>query len=97
MKAVMFLYTMRDAEPRVITKVNEKLFGKIQMSNHGRYAYEVKGILPEGTYVRPVRAVLIVKEEYRHKVTDLFNTYGVKFRVFEIKVGADIFENKEFF
>ena len=57
-----------------MTKVMEKLIGKTQKSNYGQYEYEVEGILPKGEYVRPVRAVLIVKKEQTQKVILAFRT-----------------------
>ncbi len=97
MQATIVLYTTKDIEAKATTKLHEKLFGKIQKSNYGRYEYEVKGILPDGSYARPVRAVIIVKKEYHQKVIDLFDTHGVKHRSFDIKVESDIFKNNEFF
>ena len=97
MEATIVLYTTKDIEAKATTKLHEKLFGKIQKSNYGRYEYEVKGILPDGAYVRPVRAVIIVKKEYHQKVIYLFDTYGVKHRTFNIKVDSDIFKNNKFF
>ncbi len=97
MDAMIVLYTTKGIEPKKMTKIIEKLFGKIQKSNYGKYEYEVKGALPKEVYVRPLRAVLIVKKEYHKEVIDLFDTYGVKYRIFETKVDSDVFKNKEFF
>ena len=74
----------------------EKLIGKTQKSNYGQYEYEVKGILPKGEYVRPVRAVLIVKKEQTQKVIDLFELYGIRYRGFEIKLDIKDFEKSQF-
>ncbi len=79
-----------------MTKVMEKLFGKTQKSNYGQYEYEVKGILPKGEYVRPVRAVLIVKKENVQKVVDLFELYKIRHRVFEIRLENDDFQKSQF-
>ncbi|GEM_PF-2622618 len=97
MEATIVLYTTKNIEAKTTTKLHEKLFGKIQKSNYGRYEYEVKGILPGGAYVRPVRAVIIVKKEYYQDVIDLFDAYGVKHRSFNIMVNSDIFKNNNFF
>jgi len=97
MNAMIFLYGMKDIEPKIMTKIIEKLFGKIQKSNYGKYEYEVKGVLSKGEYIRPVRAVVIVKKEYHQNVIDLFDAYRVRYRVFEIKVDSDLFKNKDFF
>lgn len=97
MDAMIFLYRTKDIEPKIMTKMIEKLFGKIQKSNYAKYEYEVKGVLPKGEYIRPVRAVVIVKKEYNQKVIDLFDAYRVRYRIFEIKVDSDVFKNKDFF
>lgn len=97
MEATLVLYTTRKIEPKVATKIYETLFGKIQKSNYGRYEYEVKGIFPDDSYVRPVRAVIIVKKEYHQQVIELFDKYGVGHRSFDIVVQPGIFKNNEFF
>ncbi|KXA92136.1 hypothetical protein AKJ65_07995 [candidate division MSBL1 archaeon SCGC-AAA259E19] len=93
----IILYTTKETEPKTVTKIHEKLFGKIQKSNYGRYEYEVEGILPKDGYVRPVRAVIIVKKEHHQKVTELFDSHDIKYRVFEIKVNLEVFKKEEFF
>lgn len=97
MEALIFLYRTKDIEPRIMTKLMDRLYGKMQKSNYGKYEYEVKGILPEEGYIRPVRAVLIVKKRYNQQVVDLFNTYGLRYRVFKIKLEASDFQKKAFF
>lgn len=97
MDAMIVLYTTKETEPKVVTKIHEILFGKIQKSNYGRYEYEVKGELPWDSYLRPVRAAIIVKKEFHRKIVDLFDAYDVKYRSFKIKVDPSIFENNEFF
>ncbi len=74
-----------------------ELFGKMQKSNFGKYEYEVNGILPKGEFIKPVRAVLIMKKRETRKVVHLFNQYGLKYRVFEIKLEYCDFWKKEFF
>jgi hypothetical protein len=97
MEATIILYTTRGIEPRVATKMYETLFGKVQMSNYGRYSYEVRGTLPEDSYLRPVRAVMIVKREWHQQVIELFDEYGVKHRSFDVEVQPGIFKNTDFF
>lgn len=97
MNAMILLYWTKDIEPKIMTKLIDKLFGKIQKSNYGKYEYEIKGVLTKGEYIRPVRAVIIIKKEHHQKVIELFDTYGIKYRIFEIKVDSDLFKNKDFF
>ena len=97
MQAMILFYSTKEAEPKIVTKVMEKLFGKMQKSNYGKYEYEVKGILPKSEYIRPVRAVLIVKKRHIQKVVHLFNQFGLKYRVFEIKLENSDFQKKPFF
>jgi len=97
MKAIIILYRTKDIEPKIVTKIIEKLFGKVQKSNFGKYAYEVKGVLPKESYIRPVRAVIIVKKECHQMVLDLFDVHRVRYRVFEIQVNPRVFKNKGFF
>lgn len=96
MQAWIFLYGTKGVAPKIMTKVMEKLIGKIQKSNYGQYEYEVKGILPKGDYIRPVRAVLIVKKEYLQKVVNLFELYKIRYRIFEIRLENDDFQKSRF-
>jgi len=97
MHANLFFYNAKGIETRIKTKVLVRLFGKMQKSNYAQYKYEVKGVLPEGKYIRPVRAVLIVKKKYTQDVIDIFDLYGIKFRVFEVILRSDEFKKYLFF
>ena len=48
-------------------------------------------------YIRPVRAVLIVKKEYARRIVDLFDTNGIRYRLFEINVPSRDFKKSSFF
>ena len=96
MEAWVFFYQMKGLEAKTRTKVLEQLFGKAQKSNHGRYQYQIKGKIPEGDYIKPVRAALIIKKEHVSLVTKLFDTYRVKYRLCEIKLQEEDFHKKEF-
>ena len=97
MQAWIFLYGTKGVAPKTVTKTMEQLFGKSQKSNYSQYEYEVDGMLPKGDYIRPVRAVLIVKEEHMHKVVELFQSNKIRYRVFEIKLEIEDFEKSPFF
>ena len=97
MQANLFLYNMKDVEPKIRTKLHEKLFDRTKKSNYSSYAYETKGILMKDDYIRPVRAVLIVKKEYARRIVDLFDTNGIRYRLFEINVPSRDFKNSSFF
>ena len=97
MQAILFIYHMRDVEPKIRTKVHEKLFDRTKKSNYSSYAYENKGILTKGEYIRPVRAVLIVKKEYAQRVADLFDANGIRYRLFEISILSMDFKKSAFF
>ena len=97
MHASLFFYSAKGIETRIKTKVLVRLFGKMQKSNYAQYKYEIKGILPEGGYIRPVRAVLIVKKKYTQDVIDIFDLYGIKFRIFEVILRSDEFKKYLFF
>jgi hypothetical protein len=97
MRASLFFYNAKGIEPRIRTKMLDMLFGKMQKSNYAQYKYEIKGVLSKDVYIRPVRAVLIVKKEYTQEVIDIFGLYGIKFRFFEIILRSDEFKKYPFF
>ena len=97
MQANLFLYNMQDVEPKIRTKVHEKLFDRTKKSNYSSYAYEIKGILMKEDYIKPVRAVLIVKKEYARRIIDLFDTNRIRYRLFEINIPPREFKKSSFF
>lgn len=97
MQAILFIYHMKDVEPKIRTKVHEKLFDRTKKSNYSSYAYENKGILTKGEYIRPVKAVLIIKKEYARRIVDLFDTNGIRYRLFEINILSRDFKKSSFF
>ena len=97
MQANLFLYNMQDVEPKIRTKVHEKLFDRTKKSNYSSYAYEIKGILMKEDYIKPVRSVLIVKKEYARRIIDLFDTNRIRYRLFEINIPPREFKKSSFF
>jgi len=97
MLASLFFYNMKHVEPRIRTKINETLFDRSKKSNYSSYIYKNQGILNQHNFIRPVRAVLIVKKEYTKKIMDVFDSYGVNYRLFEIKIPAKEFKKSGFF
>ena len=96
MQAIVFFYNLKKVEPRLRTKLQEKLFGKVQRSNYNRYEYEIEGILSKGEYIRPVRAALIVKKKYTQGVMALFDHHGITYKIFEIKMESGDFKKYPF-
>jgi hypothetical protein len=97
MKSIIFLYRTKGVEPRSLTKMNAQLFGKEQQSNYGKYKYEVEGMIPKGEYIRPIRAVVIVKEQYSENIRKVFELYGIEYRSFKIELKEFDFKNRDFF
>ncbi|OLS27964.1 MAG: hypothetical protein HeimC3_01270 [Candidatus Heimdallarchaeota archaeon LC_3] len=97
MDAKVIFYSMKNLEPKVRTKVLEKLLGKSKKSNFGKYVYQVTGLIPEGSYIKPVRAVLIIKKRYLTKVLKLFDFYDMEYIVFDIIVEKGDFDKKHIF
>ena len=97
MKATIFLYQTRDVEPKIITKMNAFLFGKVQQSNHARYRYEIKGVIPPEGFIRPIRAVVIVKEQFSDDIKKVFKAYGINYHSFRIEMEEGDFKKQDFF
>ena len=97
MKGIIFLYRTKGVEPRSLTKMNAQLFGKEQQSNYSKYRYEIEGMIPKEEYIRPIRAVVIVKEQYSEDIRKVFELYGIKYRSFKIELKKFDFKNRDFF
>ena len=97
MKATLFMYESKSVEQRNLTRMKAELFGKEQKSNFGRYSYTVEGRIPAGDHIRPIRAAVIVKEEYTDDVKNLFQKYGIRYRSFQIEAAEGDFHDQPFF
>ncbi len=96
-QATLFFYNMKDIEPRIRTKVHEELFDRMKKSNYSTYAYKIQGVLSKYDYIRPVRAVLIVKPHHAQKVIDIFERNGVMYRSYTVSIPSRDFEKSTFF
>ena len=96
MKAWIVFYDMKRTEPKTRTKILEELFGKSKQSNYGQYHYNIKGKIPPGEFIRPVRAAVILKKKYVKDVSTFLNSYKIKHRICEIKVQKEDFKKKKF-
>ena len=74
-----------------------ELFGKEQKSNFGRYSYSMGGKIPAGDYIRPLRAVVIVKEQFSNDAKKVFEKYGITYRSFKIEIMESDFKIQNFF
>lgn len=97
MDALVVFYDMKNVEPKKRTKILDSLFGKQQQSNYGKFSYQVKGILPEGSYIKPIRASLIVKKRYIRSIQKLFDENAISYKIFTIIVQKEDFEKKQIF
>ena len=77
--------------------MNAQLFGKEQQSNYGKYKYAVQGMISKGDYIRPIRAVVIVKEQYSEDIRKVFDLYRIEYRSFKIVLKKIDFKNRDFF
>ena len=96
MQAWVFFYTIKELDPKIRTKVRAQLYGKKQQSNYGRYHYQIKGLMAENSYIRPVKSVVIVKKRYVQKLSQFFESNRVKYRLLEITVDRSDFEKTPF-
>lgn len=96
MQAWVFFYSLKELDPKIRTKVGAQLYGKKQQSNYGRYHYQITGLMPENSYIRPVKSVVIVKKRYVPKLCKFFEFNRVKYRLLEIIVDGSDFEKKPF-
>ena len=95
MKAWIFFYNMKNVEAKTVTKVLEQLFGRTKKSNYN-YEYRIKGKIPHGKYIKPARSVLIIKTKYVNEVSELFDSFNIKYKIREIRLKKEDFEKEPF-
>ena len=86
METKIIFYKQQGLDQNTKFKLRRELLGLEQKSNFSRYKYDVKGILDEIPYYRPVDSAIIVKKEDVKKIENILTKYGAALEVFEIKV-----------
>ncbi len=97
MEIILIFYDMKNVEPKKRIKLFETLFGKAQQSNSGNYSYQTKSMLPDGSYIKTIKASLIMKKHYVPAVEKLFAENAILYKKFFILLARDDFEKKEIF
>lgn len=82
MKSII-CYSLGSIEPRLRTKFNRELYGYKDKSNHGKYTYERKGILPLD-HEKPLDSVIIIYSDPKKVIAHL-KKYGAKYILKELK------------
>ncbi|MDI6738270.1 MAG: hypothetical protein QME12_07210, partial [Nanoarchaeota archaeon] len=61
-----------------------KMFGTIEKTHQGKYKNEIKGLLTDKEFKRPVRSVIIFNEEYKNKVLRLLKEFSAKIEIYKV-------------
>jgi len=84
MKGKLICYTLGKASHKKRSKLKRELLGYIDKSNNGRYKYQRKGLLDDIPHLKPIKSVIITKEEDFAKVEKVLKKYGAKTYVFDV-------------
>lgn len=63
---------------RDVDKFQEKLNGRDNKSNFGKYTYHRDGLLDRIPHIKPVRSVIVVLPESAGEILDLLKRYGAE-------------------
>lgn len=84
MKSKLICYTFGKISNEKRSKLKRELFGYKDKSNNSQYQYLRKGILTQIPNIRPIRSVIITKNEDSTKVQKVLKKYGAKISIFDI-------------
>lgn len=85
-------YTLgSEPTPKERNRFRKQLLGYTDYSNKGQYRYERDGLLSEIPHIKPIRSVIVVRNEDSEKVIDFLKNHGA-----EVFVRTIILTNKDF-
>ncbi len=63
---------------------SRQFYGYVDKSNYGRYSYKRKGWLDQVPHLKPVKSVIILRNEDAQKVVDYLELFDAKLFIREI-------------
>lgn len=67
-------------------EVKRALFGYTEYSNNAKYTYERKGILHKIPSIKPIKAVIIVKNGDERIIVKILKKYNAKYYLYSVDI-----------
>ena len=86
MKAKLICYQLGNVSHKIRSKFKREFFGYLDKSQNGRHIYQRDGLLSTIPHSRPIKAMVIVKNENETEVVSLLEKFNAKIKVYEVVV-----------
>jgi len=93
MNAKLICYTLEKISPTKKTQFKRDLLGYKDYSNRGKYNYERKGFLSNIPHYKPIKSVIIVKNQDESKIIMILKKYKANYQSFEVIINPNILKN----
>ncbi len=82
MRASLICYSLIKTKPVTRTNLQRELYGYKDISNHGKYVYERKGIIQTTNSKRIIDSVILTEQKNTNSIIKLLKKYKAKTYVF---------------
>lgn len=81
---ILICYSFEKIDPVRRKQFDRKMFGTIESTHKGKYKNEIKGLLTNKEFRRPVRSVIIFDEEQKSKVLKLLKEFSAHTEAYRV-------------
>jgi len=86
MNAKLICYDLSKLSQIEKVEVKRALFGYTEYSNNAKYTYERKGILHKIPSIKPIKAVVIVKNGDEKDIIKSLKEYKAKYYIYDVDI-----------
>lgn len=90
MKGKLICYTLGKISSTLRNKFKRELLGYKDYSNMGKYNYKREGILSKIPNYRPIRSVIIIKEQDKNTVISLLKRHKARYDLFDVEIKKNL-------
>ncbi len=81
---ILICYSFEKIDPGRRKQFDRKMFGTIEKTHKGKYKNEIKGLLTDQEFKRPVRSVIIFNEEQKRQVLRLLKEFSARTEAYRV-------------
>lgn len=81
---ILICYSFKKIDPIKRKQFDRKMFGTVEKTHKGKYINRTTGLLSDIEIRRPVRSVIIINEEYKNKILNIFKEFSAIIEVYKV-------------
>ena len=86
MNAKLICYDLSKLSQVNKVEIKRALFGYVEYSNNAAYTYKRKGILDNMPSIKPIKAVIIVRNEDEKAIIKILRKYRAKYYTYSVEI-----------